>query len=361
MVEIFKNDSVGTATNLGTLAFASNPSPDVVSSINFWEFDDVNNAGADDPVDFYTFDTHELASVRVTFTTSTVGDYVNWIAVVPVQGVSSVEGDIVGMMSGGEHNSTSQFRTSVTSLIEGSGAVPGVFDIAKSGAIGADTSAASWSRDVFPDSEVVWHLNGDGESVIFQVYGFEYNGTTDEIFASGLPIEVDYRVAVTPHVGAIPEVGDVTDADNSPYEVYRFYNTLIGNHFFTTSTDERDSIIANIPTMTYEGNVFDSNATAENGGSAVYRFFNTANGTHFYTASAEEAANIRSNLPQMNDEGIVYYAHLTADGGGTALYRFYNTQNGSHFFTTSETERDNTISTLGHYNYEGVAYYVDLA
>ncbi|WP_306150209.1 MULTISPECIES: hypothetical protein [unclassified Roseibium] len=353
MVEIFKNDSQGTATDLGTLAFASNPSPDVVSSINFWEFDDVNAFGTEDPVDYYRFDTYQLASVRATFTTSTVGDYANYLVVLPVQGVSKIEGDMMGVMTGGEHSS-SIYEAQATSV------VTQIYDYLINNSPDIDTSAATWSRDVFPDSEAVWHLTG--ETVIVQVYGYEYNGTTDQIIESGgLPGEVDFRLAITPHLGNIPSVEEVTDADNSPYEVYRFYNTLIGNHFYTTSIEERDNLISNNSAMNYEGNVFDSNATADNGGAAVYRFYNTATGTHFYTASADEAANIRANLPSMNDEGISYYAHTSADGGGVALYRFFNTQNGSHFFTTSESERDNIISTLGHLNYEGVAYYVDLA
>lgn len=113
--------------------------------------------------------------------------------------------------------------------------------------------------------------------------------------------------------------------------------------------------------MSYEGNVFDSNATIANGGVGVYRFVDTVTGTHFYTANTDEAANIRANLRQLHDEGIVYNAHSSADSGGTPLYRFCNTQNGCHFYTTSEAERDDTIATLGHYNYEGIAYYVDLA
>ncbi|MEP2757784.1 MAG: CAP domain-containing protein [Hyphomicrobiales bacterium] len=154
---------------------------------------------------------------------------------------------------------------------------------------------------------------------------------------------------------------DTPDPDGSPFQIYRFYNTLTGAHFFTTSIDERNSVITNTPTMTYEGNAFDSNATDAGGGAAVFRFFNSSSGVHFYTASADEASNIRANLPQFIDEGVVYYASLTAGSGGTPLYRFYNTQNGTHFYTTSESERDNTINTLGQYNYEGIAYYVDIA
>jgi IgA peptidase M64/uncharacterized protein DUF5648/hemolysin type calcium-binding protein len=151
------------------------------------------------------------------------------------------------------------------------------------------------------------------------------------------------------------------DPDSSPFQVYRFFNSQTGAHFFTTSVDERNLVIANNQTMTYEGNAFDSNATEVGGGLAVYRFYNSESGVHFYTASASEADSTRANLPQFVDEGVAYYASSTEDSGNAALFRFYNTQNGSHFYTNSEAERDSIINTLGHYNYEGVAYYVDVA
>lgn len=151
-----------------------------------------------------------------------------------------------------------------------------------------------------------------------------------------------------------------TDPDNSAFQIYRFYNTESGSHFFTTSVDERNSIIENLEGLTYEGNVFDSNVTDVDG-TAVYRFYNTSNGVHFYTANADEASIIRQSLSNFQDEGIAYYASTDDTNGGTALFRFFNTQNGSHFFTVSEAERDSIISTLGHYTYEGIAFYVDLA
>ncbi|CTQ75954.1 hypothetical protein [Roseibium alexandrii] len=151
-----------------------------------------------------------------------------------------------------------------------------------------------------------------------------------------------------------------TDPDNSAYQIYRFYNTESGSHFFTTSIAERNSIIENLNGLSYEGNAFDSNVTDVNG-TAVFRFYNTTNGVHFYTADAGEAASIRQNMSNLQDEGIAYYASADDSNGGTALFRFFNTQNGSHFFTLSEAERDNIVATLGHYSYEGIAFYVDLA
>lgn len=149
------------------------------------------------------------------------------------------------------------------------------------------------------------------------------------------------------------------DADNSNFQVYRFYNSQTASHFFTTSVAERNSVIENLAGFSYEGNAFDSNASAGNG-TAVYRFLNTANNVHFYTANAGEAEGLRQNA-SFRDEGISYYASSDGANGGTALYRFFNTLNGSHFYTVSSAERDNIIGTLGHYNYEGIAFFVDLA
>ncbi|MBO9420106.1 hypothetical protein J7481_11415 [Labrenzia sp. R4_2] len=216
------------------------------------------------------------------------------------------------------------------------------------GGAGEDTAIFSGNR-----SDYVIFASANGETTVFDTSagrdGKDTLLNTENIqFADGL---VTTTEAIQPPA----------DADNSAYEVYRFFNTLNATHFFTTSVEERNSLISSNSVYQYEGNTFDSNATADNGGTAVFRFYNTENGVHFYTASAEEAANIRNTLPQFNDEGIVYYAHTTAEAGGSALFRFYNTANGSHFFTNSEDERDNIISTLGHYSYEGVAYYVDIA
>jgi hypothetical protein len=149
------------------------------------------------------------------------------------------------------------------------------------------------------------------------------------------------------------------DADNSAFQVYRFYNTETGSHFFTTSIAERNSVVETLDVLSFEGNAFDSNVTEANG-TAVFRFYNKDNGVHFYTAAAEEAASLRLNAGFL-DEGISYYAANDDSNGGTALYRFYNTQNDSHFYTVSEAERDNIINTIGHYKYEDVAFYVDAA
>jgi Ca2+-binding RTX toxin-like protein len=144
------------------------------------------------------------------------------------------------------------------------------------------------------------------------------------------------------------------------FDIYRFFNTQTGTHFYTASEAERDSIIANMPHMTFEGNPYDSNGIAGNttGDVPVYRFFNSSTGAHHYTTSEVERASIIQNLPQFAFEGIAYYAFSDADIERTALFRFYNTATATHFYTTSEAERDAILATLPQFSFEGIAYYV---
>jgi len=151
-----------------------------------------------------------------------------------------------------------------------------------------------------------------------------------------------------------------SDTDNSAFQIYRFYNSDTGAHFFTSSIEERNNVIETLPNFVYEGNSYDSNVAASDG-TAVYRFYNSETGVHFYTASEAERDTVLDQLPSYTLEGISYFASLNDSDGGQALYRFYNTSNGTHFYTVSEDERDAIIQTLGHYSYEGVAYYVEFA
>ncbi|MBU4297805.1 MAG: matrixin family metalloprotease [Desulfobulbaceae bacterium] len=146
----------------------------------------------------------------------------------------------------------------------------------------------------------------------------------------------------------------------SPIEIYRFYNTVTGTHFYTASYDEMNFVTNTLPQFNYEGAAFcgasDSSASDV---SPVYRFYNTVTGTHFYTISEAEKNYVLANFPGFSFEGEAYKAHTTSSPGTKALHRFYNTQTGTHFYTTSDTEKQNVQNTLPQYNYEGIAYYVE--
>jgi hypothetical protein len=87
----------------------------------------------------------------------------------------------------------------------------------------------------------------------------------------------------------------------------------------------------------------------------VYRFFDTHTGDHFYTTSADEKAQIQQTLPWYNYEGAAW-ATPDKSADTTDVFRFYDTATNQHFFTTSVAERDQVIKTLPSYHYEGVAF-----
>ncbi len=142
--------------------------------------------------------------------------------------------------------------------------------------------------------------------------------------------------------------------------IYRFFNKIQGNHFYTMSSTERDTIINNLSnTWNYEGITYNAYQNQAYNTTPLYRFFNTNTGFHFYTASSTEKDNIINNLPTWNYEGIAYYIFSSSQSNSTAVYRFFNKIQGNHFYTTSTTERDNIINNLsGTWDYEGIAYYV---
>lgn len=144
-----------------------------------------------------------------------------------------------------------------------------------------------------------------------------------------------------------------------PTPAFRFYNSRVGSHFYTSSAMERDQLIALASDFSYEGQAFLVTAFASPGLSVVHRFFNLQNGVHFYTISEDEKAFVSANLPQFHYEGPAYLASQVPGAGLRPLHRFYLRSKGYHFYTTSESEKTHIEANLGAiYTYEGVAYYV---
>jgi len=119
--------------------------------------------------------------------------------------------------------------------------------------------------------------------------------------------------------------------------VYRFLNTTNGDHFYTTSEDEKNNL-STVP---------------------VYRFLNSTNGDHFYTISEAEK-NAVNNTPQSGyfREGIAFYAFNSQITDSLPVYRFLNSVNGDHFYTISEDEKTIILNNpQWGYALEGVAFY----
>lgn len=146
---------------------------------------------------------------------------------------------------------------------------------------------------------------------------------------------------------------------NIPKDVFRFYNTNTGAHFFTMSVAERDYIQNTYPFFSYEGSSFLAYTDADPALSPVYRFYNKITGTHFYTINAAEKDHVIATWPTIfNYEGIAWYASTVSGTDLVPVYRFFNAHTGTHFYTASATEKDHIIATWNWFSFEGIAYYV---
>ena len=130
--------------------------------------------------------------------------------------------------------------------------------------------------------------------------------------------------------------------------MYRMYNRWTGEHFYTASTEERDSL--RVQGWTYELIGW----TAPSSGTPVYRLYNpyVSGGDHHYTQSTEERDILVAS--GWRNEGICWYSD-TAER--IPLYRLYNPNatTGTHHYTASLTERD-ALRGQG-WKYEGIAWY----
>lgn len=121
--------------------------------------------------------------------------------------------------------------------------------------------------------------------------------------------------------------------------VYRSFNSSASDHFYTTSSTEKDS-----SGYTYEGVAFYAYQAQKDGTVPLYRFYNTISGNHFYTASESEKSALINN-PQWgySYEGVMVYVYANQVNGTTNVYRFYSAATDDHFYTASEEEK-NSIS-----------------
>lgn len=120
--------------------------------------------------------------------------------------------------------------------------------------------------------------------------------------------------------------------------MYRLYNKNTGEHFYTRSAFERDSLIKG------GWNNEETGWTAPTSGTAVYRVYNpnAKGGNHYYTANRYEADNlVKGGWKWDNGGKSVFYS-----GGKIPVYVAYNpneTASGSHNYTSSSFEQQSLL------------------
>lgn len=122
--------------------------------------------------------------------------------------------------------------------------------------------------------------------------------------------------------------------------VYRLYNPSTGDHLFTQSHDEAETVAGS--GWTYEGV-----AWYVGDGDPVERLYNSYSALHMLTASVEEHNDLVSAGWRCEGEAF-------KSGSGADVYRLYDKGNGAHHFTTSTTERDELVNAG--WTDEGVAF-----
>ena len=138
-----------------------------------------------------------------------------------------------------------------------------------------------------------------------------------------------------------------TTSASSSVVMHRMYNPNSGEHFYTSSDQERDGLVK--LGWRYEGLAWNAPKSSK---SPVYRMYNPNSGDHHYTLSASERDNLRSI--GWNYEGVGWYSD---DAKGVPLYRQFNPNAivGTHNYTYSKAENDNLVK-LG-WRAEGVGWY----
>ena len=126
--------------------------------------------------------------------------------------------------------------------------------------------------------------------------------------------------------------------------MYRIYNARSGEHFYTSSSYERDSLRK--VGWNYEGVGWQAPTT----GIPVYRLYNPNSGEHFYTVSSYERDNLKRI--KWRYEGIGWYSY--AGVRKIPVYRMYNPNSGWHHYTLSSYERD-SLRQVG-WHYEGISW-----
>lgn len=123
---------------------------------------------------------------------------------------------------------------------------------------------------------------------------------------------------------------------------YRLYNAKSGQHYWTTSGSEKQSLMKT--SWKYEGIGW---ASVNSGKTKIYRLYNSKNKYHFYTDNSKDITNLKKGGYKV--EGIFGYS-----SGKIPVYRLR--KNNKPWMWTSSTKEIKTLEKQG-YVKEGVAFY----
>ena len=174
--------------------------------------------------------------------------------------------------------------------------------------------------------------------------------------APGVDVAGSAEEVITPPSEKPEETGEDAAPQNSmesdaatlaaaTQDVLRLYNRWSGEHLYTTSRTEYNSL--GKVGWSGEGTAW---AAPSSGSNPVWRLYNRWSGDHLLTSDRKEYDAL--GRAGWNREGVAFYS-----GGGVSVWRLYNRwlKAGTHLLTTDKTEYDNLIRDG--WSGEGVAFY----
>ena len=152
------------------------------------------------------------------------------------------------------------------------------------------------------------------QSSLNPVFRF-FNSATGTHFYTIVAAERDHVLSAYPQfIYEGPAFAAYTQAAPGSQPVFRFFNTITGTHFYTNKAVERDYVLATWPQFAFEGPAYYAMPDAgADGRIELFRFFNTKTGAHFYTTSTTERDQVRSTLPEFTYEGVAFYVYNVGD------------------------------------------------
>ena len=154
---------------------------------------------------------------------------------------------------------------------------------------------------------------------------------------------------------------DTYSVDRTTIGLFRFFSTVDGSHFMTSSVAETNALLASRPDLQSEGMPLSAlnptTAAADPNAAPVFRFFDSIYGTHFYTDNASERDNVIATRSDLEYEGVGFYEHTSQQPGDSAVYRFFDASNGTHLYTSDMSERASILATRPDLKDEGIGFY----
>jgi hypothetical protein len=212
----------------------------------------------------------------------------------------------------------------------------------------ADNTAIASSDYAGNADTLTFDIGETTKTVTVQVLGDFLNEGNETFF-------VNLSNATNATISDSQGTGTITD-DDVPHtadltRLRRAYNPNADFHFFTTSQSQFDNAVANGYRDETTGQAGLSILNRGIGTStAVYRLYNLAIGFHYYTTSAQERDMLVALAPPpasgpdtrtvgWRDESSEGFLYTTQESNTTEIYHLYNVHSGSHMFTEDNQYR----------------------